>query len=63
MVISDLLVEEILERVELKYVMTTNGAQCVMTCGQILMGMWPASSLDSLQMVRMHIESFHIVVL
>jgi len=51
MVISDLEVDRTIEREELKYVMTASGAQYVMTRGQTLMAMWPADSLDSLQMV------------
>ena len=56
MVISDLEVDRTIEREELKYVMTASGAQYVMTHGQTLMAMWPADSLDSLQMV--HTSSF-----
>ena len=51
MVISDLVVDEALQRVELRSVSTTSGAQFVMTPGQMMMVMWSADSLDSLQMV------------
>jgi len=58
-VISDLVVEDIQERVELKFVMTTNGAQCVMICGQTLMVMWPANSLDTPQLVHEYAQIFN----
>lgn len=52
MVTSDLEVDKTLERVELRFVITTNGAQCVMTTGQTLMAMWSANRSDFHHMVH-----------
>ena len=60
MVTSDLEVDEILERDELRYAMTASGAQYVMTHGQSLMGMWPAGSLDTPQQVHKY---YYIIIL
>ena len=55
---SDFVMDKALLRVELKSVSTTSGAQFVMTFGQMMMAMWSADSLDSLQLV-LHITYIH----
>ena len=51
-VTSDLEVDKTLEKVELRFAITTSGAQCVMTTGQTLMAMWSANRLDFHHMVQ-----------
>ena len=47
----DFVVDKVILRVELRFVSTTTGAEFVVAHGQIVMVMWFADSLDSLQMV------------
>ena len=49
-------------RDELKSVSTISGAQFVMTPGQLMMAMWSADSLDSLQPVhtKLYISHTHL---
>ena len=55
MVILDSRRGKIVLKAEWRCVATTSGALCVMTPGMLLMLMWPASSLVSLQLVRIYI--------
>ena len=48
---SDLLVEPLIQRVELRSVLEEFGAQCVMTTGEQMMLKWPADNWDMLHMV------------
>ena len=58
MVILDSRAGETSVKDELRCVATTSGALCVMTPGMLMMLMWPAGSLVSLQLVRiMHVCS------
>ena len=61
MVISDLMEDEALWKDELKSVSTTSGAQFVMTFGQLMMVVWSADNLDSLQLVHTKLYTMHIM--
>ena len=39
--------DPILPKVVLRFALTTHGALCVMTCGMLLMLVWPADNWDS----------------
>ena len=58
---SDFVMDKALLRVELKSVSTTSGAQFVMTFGQMMMVVWSADSLDSLQLVHTKLYTMHIM--
>ena len=58
---SDFVMDKALLRVELKSVSTTDGAQFVMTCGQLMMVVWSADNLDSLQLVHTKLYTMHIM--
>ena len=51
-VMLDFVVEETLLRAELRFVSTISGAEFVIDHGQIVIVMWSADSLDSLQKVH-----------
>ena len=51
MVTSGFEVVQTLMKVEWKYATIMHGALCVMTCGGLLMLMWPADNLALLQQV------------
>ena len=55
MVISGFVGEGILARAELRFATIMHGALCVMTCGGLLTPMWPADSLDFLQLVHIYL--------
>jgi len=45
-------------RVELRFATMQHGAQCVTTCGTLVMLMWPADNLDSLLLVCSHARAW-----
>ena len=57
---SDFVMDKALLRVELKSVSTISGAQFVMTFGQMMMVVWSADSLDSLQLVHTKLYTMYI---
>ena len=60
LVTSDLGVDKAPERVELRFAITTSGAQYVMTGGPALMAVWSADRLDFHHTVHMHNHQFEI---
>ena len=63
MVMSDFVMDKALLRAELRSASTTSGAQFVMIFGQMMMAMWSADSLDSLQLVHTKLYIIHITLM